>query len=75
MFFGEGPMQKPGNKSKQDIVEYIATLTSELSRMASAARCPALANLLNAAQVEAEQLSNRMPHRPRQVGRMKNSAH
>ncbi len=57
------------NKSVQDVADYISALSAQLAHMAAAVQCTALANFLELARLEAEQLCGRggdVPEEPAQ---------
>jgi len=60
-------MTDQSDKSKQDVADYISTMTAQLAQMAASENLTTLAHLLEMAWLEAEQLCGRdsiaPPHR------------
>ena len=60
-------MTDQSDKSKQDVADYISTMTAQLAQMAASENFTTLAHLLEMAWLEAEQLRGRdsiaPPHR------------
>ncbi len=57
------------DKSVHDVADYISSLSAQLAHMAAAVQCTALANFLELARLEADQLCGRgadMPEEPAQ---------
>jgi hypothetical protein len=60
-------MTDSGRQGRKETLDYIGELTSELAKMASAARCEYLAHLLNLARIEAEENARQNPGSPGDV--------
>ena len=54
------------HKSVHDVADYISTLSAQLAHMAAAVQCTALANFLELARLEAEQLCGRGASAPQE---------
>jgi hypothetical protein len=67
VLIGDKTMTDQSDKSKQDVADYISTMTAQLAQMAASENFTTLAHLLEMAWLEAEQLCGRdsiaPPHR------------